>query len=175
MKYRPPEISGATSYSTSDEVKRWIPSLFVAAAGYYLVSTLGEFTFVDNFDLIIHEAGHLLLSFMGETICFLGGTLMQIIVPVLLIIFCAHNSFQKSLQFSLVLLGQNLINISVYIGDARAEKLHLFGPKGAIHDWHFLLTKYNLLEMDNDLSMVVIMCAVVVFMIGIIVPAFVRK
>ncbi len=175
MKYRPQPIEGVTTFSMFDEIKRWTPSLFVAAAGFYFVANAGQYTLIDNFDLIIHEAGHAIFRLFGETICVLGGTLMQIIVPALLIVFSASNYFQKRLQLSLVLLGQNLINISVYVGDAQTQKLHLLGPPGVIHDWHFLLNKYNMLDMDGELSTIFIICALIVFAAGIITPAFVRK
>ena len=39
----------------------------------------GKYTWIDNADLVIHEAGHIFFMFFGKFIHFAGGTLMQII------------------------------------------------------------------------------------------------
>jgi hypothetical protein len=166
---------GAQTYSRVDEVKKWLVSFIILLLGGYLVYTRGHYTYLDNFDLIIHEAGHVILQWFGETIYFLGGCIMQIIVPSLLIIFCFYNRLIKSLQFSFALLGQNFINISVYAGDAQTKSLHLFGPPGAKHDWNFILTKYNILDWDSDIAMAFMVLAVISFLVAIITPYFVKE
>ena len=149
----------AKTFDTSEKIKHWLPSLFVAAAAYYILSTRGTFSYMDNFDLIIHEAGHFIFSWCGDTIYILGGTLMQLLVPFLLITFSLYNSFQYFFQFSLLIFAQNCINISVYAADAQAMQITLFGPIGAKHDWNSLLTKYKLLEYSGDISMFFVVLA----------------
>jgi len=36
-------------------------------------------------------------------------------------------------------VGQNIINVSVYVGDALLQQLPLLGGDGALHDWNYLL------------------------------------
>lgn len=169
-----PLPEGATTYSKADEVKKWIVSLFVLFIGVYLVVNRGHYTYLDNFDLIIHEAGHVILQWFGETIYFLGGCIMQIIVPGLLIAFCFYNRLIKSLQLCFAWLGQNLINISVYAGDARTMRLPLFGPHGAKHDWNFILSKYNILDWDQGIATCFICLAILSFIVAIVIPYFVK-
>jgi hypothetical protein len=50
-----------------DEVKKWIPSIIIFPIALYWVLNRGEYGFIDNADLVIHEAGHLFLSFLAAT------------------------------------------------------------------------------------------------------------
>ncbi len=174
MDDTPTVLESAKPHTLADELKRWIVSVLVLAMGVYFFLNVGHYTLLDNFDLIIHEAGHAIISFLGETIYFLGGTLMQIIVPVLLFAFCFYNTLLKSMQLSLAFLGQNLINISVYAGDASTKKLRLFGPPGAKHDWNFVLSKYGILDWDQDIAMFFLVAAGLVFLFAIILPLLVK-
>jgi hypothetical protein len=95
-------------------------------------------------------------------------------VPVLLMIYAFRASYLYIFQIATTFLGQNFINISVYAGDAQTQKLHLFGPPGAKHDWHTLLLKYNLLESTDDIAMFFIMVSVIIFLIAILAPLFIK-
>jgi hypothetical protein len=56
------------------------------------------------------------------------------------------------MQFSLLWLGQNLINISVYAADAQARRLPLLGGNKVYHDWHYLLNEIGLLQYDAEVG-----------------------
>lgn len=119
--------------------------LVLAYFGYILLITKASFIFLDNFELLLHEAGHFLFSQFGDFLMILGGTTGQIILPIIFIIYFFYYSQFYSGSIMLFWLGQNLINISNYIQDARAMKLELIGDT---HDWNYLLSKFNLLEKD---------------------------
>ncbi len=175
MDFKPTIIESATTYTKLDVIKSWIPSVIVGLAGAYFLSSRGEYSYLDAFDLLVHEAGHVIFSFLGETIYFLGGTLMQLIVPILLLIFCFSNRLYKLFQIITIMLGQSFLNISVYVGDAQTMKLRLFGPPGAKHDWNFLLTKYDILASCGDFEIAFVVCAVMVFLGGMIMPLFFKE
>lgn len=167
-------LEGAKVYTTKDRILRWVPSVIIIPVAIYFLSQYGKFSLLDNFDLIIHEAGHVFFSFFGETMYILGGTLMQIIVPALLIAYGLLSMQRVIFQVSVCLLAQNLINISVYAGDAMTQKLRLFGPPGAKHDWHTILTKYNILQYTGDISMFFLVMAGIMFLIAILSPLFIK-
>ncbi len=167
-------LEGAKSYTATDIMKRWIFSLLIIPIAYYFLSNQGHYTLIDNFDLIIHEPGHLIFSFFGETILMLGGTLMQLILPSLLILYGLRAHKLIWTQLSMCFLAQNLINISVYAGDAVAMKLRLLGPPGAKHDWHYLLMKYNMLDMTDDVAMFFLVMAGITFLIAILAPLYIK-
>ena len=103
-----------TEYSTSDKIKRWIPSIMIFPLAIIWIVNRGEYGLLDNIDLVIHEAGHFFFSFFGKFIYTLGGTLMQIILPSIITLFFFRNNYRTGVQFGLLWLGQNFINISTF-------------------------------------------------------------
>lgn len=116
-----------------------------------------EGTFLDRVDLIAHEAGHLLFGYFGEFIMVIGGMLGQLLVPALIAIYFATRREFFSSSVVLFWLGQNLLNISVYVKDAAAMELPLVNIGGGegIHDWNYLLLKFNVLAWDQTIGNVV--------------------
>jgi hypothetical protein len=100
--------------------------------------------FLDFVNLAFHEAGHLFLGFGPRTLVFLGGTLGQLAVPILLIV---HFLFRNREPFAAALcmwwLGESFVNISIYMADARSLALPLVG--GGDHDWNELFFRFGLL------------------------------
>ncbi|MDP3147921.1 MAG: hypothetical protein Q8N83_02210 [Ignavibacteria bacterium] len=153
----------------ADFFKRWIFSLLLIPVCVYFVLHRGEYTLLDNFHLIVHEAGHLFFSFFGTFVQFLGGTLMQLIIPVLLLIVFYKSAMPKGMQISFFLLGHSLINVSVYAADARTQVLPLLG--NGKHDWNYLLNEMNLLNFDEQVGYVFFSLAILFFVIAVIFPA----
>jgi len=153
-----------------DVFKRWIPSIIILPLAIYWVLNRGEFGLLDNIDLVIHEAGHFFFSLFGKFIYTLGGTLMQIILPTVIAGYFLRNSYRTGIQFGLLWLGQNFINISVYIADAQARKLPLLGGKKVYHDWHYLLGEVGILKYDYIVGYIFLGIAITIFIIAVIMP-----
>ena len=92
---------------------------------------------IDTINLFIHEAGHLFLKPFGMFLHILGGSLIQCLLPLALLI-TAWRQDPAHAVWPAFWLGQNLVNVSVYIQDAPYRKLRLIA-KGLIHDWGWLL------------------------------------
>ena len=92
---------------------------------------------VDWIDLFIHEGGHFIFRIFGQWVYILGGSLMQVLLPGLAV-FVAFRQDRRWIGLPLFWLGENLVNVSVYIFDAPYKKLHLIA-RGLIHDWNWLL------------------------------------
>jgi hypothetical protein len=121
--------------------------LLVAWLGWWTLSLGTDWSawcFLDYVNLAFHEAGHLFLGFAGKTVTYLGGTLGQLAVPALL---CGYFLLRQGQPFAAALcawwLGENLINISIYMADARSLALPLVG--GGDHDWNELFFGFGLL------------------------------
>ena len=126
----------------------------------------GWMPFLDGINLLFHEAGHPLFGLFGwETLALLGGTLMQVLVPLLL---AGHFRWRRHpLGFVLALqwAAQNLLNIARYLADARTQVLPLVG--GGEHDWGTLLGQWHLLARDTEIAGRV----AVLGWIGLLLPA----
>ncbi|MCL5738781.1 MAG: hypothetical protein M1303_09125 [Bacteroidetes bacterium] len=114
---------------------------------------------IDMIDLFIHEGGHFFFGFMGRMIYFMGGSLMQIILPGLAIWVFLKSGF-RTLIGTLYWLGQNLVNVSAYIGDAPYRRLPLISD-AAIHDWNWIFGHLGAMELAGPISQVVLVFGIV--------------
>jgi TfoX C-terminal domain len=132
------------------DVGRVLVVLFMA--WYGLTNLKYRWMFLDNVNLIIHEAGHPLWGFFGEFSMFLGGSLTQILVPLA---FLGYFWFARQRFAACVVAlwtASSLFNLAVYIGDARAMELPLLGGDGSTHDWNWILSELNALPSDLAIS-----------------------
>lgn len=163
-------LKKAKEYSFKDEFKRWIPSVIIFPIALYWTLNRGNYGLMDNIDLVIHEAGHVFFSLFGKFIYTLGGTLMQIIIPSIIALFFLRSNYRTGVQFGLLWLGQNFINISVYAADARAQKLPLLGGNKVYHDWHYLLNETGLLNSDQFVGYFFFGIATLIFITAVLMP-----
>lgn len=129
------------------QLKLLIKILIIFLAGVYFIwyaIVLPDWTFLDGVDLIIHEAGHFVFIFFGKFIRVAGGTIMQILMPLIFVLYFFLKKQYFSVGLIMLWLGQSFINVSVYAKDAVLMELPLLGA-GA-HDWNYLLGKLNLLS-----------------------------
>jgi len=125
---------------------------------YVLVRHLSDplySSILGGLNLGIHELGHFVFGFMGEAMSVAGGTLLQLAIPVIGI----FNFYRQEDFFSIALcfgwLSTNFFNVATYVADARRLELSLVSPFGGdnvIHDWEYLLSKFNLLQHDTVLA-----------------------
>jgi hypothetical protein len=110
-------------------------------------------------NLPFHEAGHILFRLFGRFMAVLGGTLMQLLVPLVcagVLLIRTRDAFGASL--ALWWLAENFMDIAPYINDARDLNLILLGgvtgkEVADYHDWEFILGKLSLLRMDHALAL----------------------
>jgi hypothetical protein len=151
-------------------IKSWLPTVIMLPIMIWLILNRGRYTWIDNADLVIHEAGHVFFILFGKFIYTLGGTLMQILLPSLIIWYFWRNSYRTGAQAGLLWLGQNLINISVYAADARAQALPLLGGSKVYHDWAYILGVTNLLQYDTKIGGMIFGMAIIIFFITALLP-----
>ena len=149
--------------------RRWRAVLTVALAlyGWRCLQTPDAYRWLDSLDLAIHEAGHLMFGFGGETLMLLGGTLMQLLVPLAFVVALWQQGDRHGATVPLWWIGQNCWNISVYIKDARTEALPLVG--GGEHDWAQLLGQAGWLARDQVIGGWVYFAGVVLYAAAIVI------
>lgn len=144
--------------------------IFLIWITFILLTKRVPYIFIDNVNLLIHEAGHIIFSVFGEFIEFLGGSLMQLIIPTSFSIYFFIKKDIFALLFSSFWFGENLINISYYIADARYQVLPLIG--GGRHDWAYLLSKTNLLNEAESLGVLVFWTGAIIMLVSLILSTF---
>ncbi len=156
---------------------RW--GRYVATAA--LASLVGWFAFVaksevpllDQFDLGIHELGHLLAAFMPRMVMFVAGSFLQIAVPLgLAWYFGMMRSDAAGGGFCLAWAGASAWDVSVYVADAPIQALPLIG--GGQHDWAYLLGPqgWDAMHMADELAGFIEYSGAVLAGMGIAVAAW---
>ena len=110
---------------------------------------------LDDLNLAVHEAGHLVFAPFGEMPGTLGGSLFQVLVPLAFVLYFARTRQRYAAAITLAWVGASLLNVSRYIGDARAQELPLLGGENSVHDWWWILIEWDLLERDLGIARVV--------------------
>ncbi len=105
---------------------------------------------LDHANLAFHEAGHVVFGFLGSTLGLYGGTLGQLVFPV--VVFVSFYRQRQAVPAAFVLLWfcQNLLNIARYAADARAQQLPLVG--GGDHDWFNIFYRWDALQADKSFA-----------------------
>ena len=107
---------------------------------------------IDGVNLVIHEAGHLIFSPLGEFMMIAGGSLFQVIMPALFVGYFSYNGKYYSGALVLFWVGESILNVSVYAGDSLALQLPLLGGEDSVHDWNYLLSSLNLLPATAKIA-----------------------
>lgn len=116
-------------------------------------------SFLDNVDLPIHETGHLIFRLFGEFMGIAGGSLFQVIFPL---VFVGYFVWQRSFYSAAIVIfwvGQSILNVWVYASDAVVMQLVLTsgfsGSEGSFHDWNYMLDRFGLLGSTKTIAGVI--------------------
>lgn len=112
-------------------------------------------TFLHKPLLVFHEAGHVVFMLFGEFIAVAGGTLGQLILPVILMVALLRKGDTFGGAIGLWLFGVSVLDVAPYVYDAKEPYLVLLGghtgEQGG-HDWIYLLSKLGLREYSQTLG-----------------------
>ena len=114
-------------------------------------------SFLHNVDLAFHEGGHIVFSPFGHFLMVLGGSAMQVLIPLAVmgsLLLKGRNAVGGAV--GLWWAGQNLMDLAPYINDARDLNLVLLGgytgKEVEGHDWEYLLNATGLIRQDHFLG-----------------------
>jgi hypothetical protein len=149
-------------------------TVLLAIYGVLCARSVEEGSFLDRVDLIAHEAGHLLFGYFGEFLMVVGGTLGQLLVTAGIGAYFVKRREFYAAAVMLFWLGQNFFNISVYVKDAAAMELPLvnIGGGDGIHDWNYLLLKFNILAWDQTVGSLVFAVGLLLMVLSIAACSF---
>ncbi len=124
----------------------------------YAVGSGPHFLILDYANLMIHEAGHPLFGILGgggedgfgHTLMVLGGTLLELIVPLACAVYFFFQRQAYGTAFSFFWFFENFLYIGVYMSDARTASQPLVG--GDESDWTILFTHWNVLIHDTQIA-----------------------
>lgn len=165
MSLDPPDAwTAAWTHLRRRLAEPWQPvsrAAFVVACAFYALFLLqaargsGVLLTIDLVFVPVHEGGHLFFGWFGEFIGVAGGTLMQLGVPGLLAAYFAVQRHVQGTTFCAFFCFEQLLPISVYMADARAQALPLLtvgDSDDVIHDWHYLFGRLGVLAHDVQIA-----------------------
>ena len=126
---------------------------FYAPFLIYALTNRSGFLFLDYVNLIIHEGGHFFFSWFGHTIMILGGTLGELLVPLLCGVYFFWHREVTGFAFCSFWFFENFPYIGTYMADARANGLPLVGSE--VSDWLILFGQWGLLDQDQKIGGIV--------------------
>lgn len=118
---------------------------------------VGE-SFMHVINLPFHEAGHLIFSPAGRFMQVLGGSLGQLLMPLIcLSALLIQNRDAFGAAVGLWWFAESLMDLAPYINDARALDLVLLGGVTGkevedYHDWEHILRTLGWLQYDHTLA-----------------------
>ncbi len=125
-------------------------SLLLAWFTFQLTLGKKDWIFLDGANWFIHEAGHFAFSFAPQSLYIFGGTLGQLALPVGLGVYFWY---RRTDAFAAAVMtwwfGENLTNVSRYLGDAALEHLPITGE---IHDWAYLAREFHFLSSADEMA-----------------------
>ena len=116
----------------------------------YAVADRTGFLFLDYVNLIIHEGGHFFFSWGGYVLTIMGGTLGELMVPLLCAAYFFWQRETIGFAFCSFWFFENFPYIGTYMADARAQSLPLVGSGD--HDWNILFDRWGLLLQDRSIG-----------------------
>ncbi len=161
-------------YVTEVWAAQWLPVSRVEAIGWMLFFAAfllyaigkqgGDFAFLDSGNLVIHEGGHALFGHFGDFLGVAGGTILQLLVPLLLALAFHVRRQPVGYALFLLILFENLFYVAKYMSDARAQAgsyvaIGVGAMEGLedplMHDWYNLFSRFGLLPYDTRIAAIV--------------------
>jgi hypothetical protein len=126
-----PKRPAASCLATTEPDAGWLPLertdvwLSVAAVcalfAIILFDDDGFVVVLDHANLAFHEAGHPFFGMLGGTLGLYGGTLGQLVFPIVAAVSFWRRRHAVGVALSGVWLFENFLNIARYMADARAQ------------------------------------------------------
>lgn len=109
--------------------------------------------FIHGVNLVFHEFGHPFFGLFGEVIGILGGTLGQLMIPLIIVIAFWRQRDAVGFSICLFWFFENFLDIAIYMADARALQLQLIGGLGReAHDWRNLFLEWGVIRSDLQIA-----------------------
>jgi hypothetical protein len=135
-------------------------SIWTTTIASRAVSAEGASSLMHLPNIVFHEAGHVLFLPFGRFMNVLGGSLTQVLVPLVCagaFLWQTRDAFGAAV--AVWWAGQSLTDVAPYIDDARDLKLVLLGGKTGAevegHDWEYLLNAMGVSHLDHAIALVV--------------------
>lgn len=135
-----------------------------------------EYFITKNTLLLVHEAGHAFTMFFGRTMNILGGSLYEVLLPMVILGYLIYKGNVYSSQIMAYITGSAWMSVAFYAADGANRQLPLIGNLGKeSHDWFNLLYGWGMLDKALSFGIMFAVIGVLFFVLALILPRFMRK
>ena len=167
LRRRPSSLNVPSPAWSPRQILRLLVAIGLGVYGWARFTYTEYWDLLDDVNLAIHEAGHVLFGPFGDHIGVVGGSLFQVMVPAAFVAYFLVRRDRFSASVVMAWVGASLGNVARYIADARAQDLPLLGGENVIHDWWYLLTEWDLLPYDLEIARWVRMAGALAFVVAV--------
>ncbi len=129
---------------------------FAMLAVLLVLDDNGLIPIIDYANIVFHEVGHFVFQVFGDTMGLYGGTLGQLLPPIICAVVFWRQKSLVSLSVALLWLFENFFMAAGYIETARSEGPVVMGVLGVgIHDWWRILIRWRALKYDTTIATIV--------------------
>lgn len=151
--------------STANRPLRLAFLIFLAVYGVMCIMDPKRGWLIQGVNLGVHETGHFVFAPFGEFMTAAGGTLFQLIMPCMFLLYFLRRGDGFAVGVILWWIAKNFWEISVYAADAQARVLPLVGGGG--HDWYYMLTELGWLQHTQTVAKVIHSTGTLVFCLAL--------
>ena len=132
-------------------------------------------SFMHNVILPFHEFGHVFFGSFGKFMAILGGSLFQILMPlILMVVFIIQQRDNFAGALMLWWCGESFVDLSPYIRDAEYRVLPLVGGASeSSHDWGNLLMMLDAVNSCYTLAKTSFALGTMIMLLGICWGAYI--
>ena len=161
---------------------RIVTSLFLAGIGaagarllpadsFLFIQSIYSAVFGYLIQVPIHETGHFIFMPLGETMCILGGSLTEFLLPALFAGYFLMRQYSYLGSIFLFITGSHLVHIAEYMSSAHDPKSILLlslEQTPETHDWYQLFSRAGLLESDTIIAWYVRLAGLFVMVLALV-------
>jgi len=131
-------------------------------------------SFMHLINLTFHEAGHVVFRLFGYFMTVLGGSLMQLIMPLIVLFsLLIKNKDTFGASIGLWWFAQSLMDLVAYIDDAQRQEMWLLGgvqgkDMPGIHDWNNILNQLGILQYSHAIATFVSWFAILLMLLAFV-------
>ena len=136
--------------------RMWVPRALLLLFLVYIFTVKfrdpTRWTIFYGITLGFHEMGHLVFAWAPHFITSIMGSVFQIAIPIICVIYFARQPDYFGMSVGGFWLSYSLYELSAYVGDARSKDLPLVGfasSEDLEHDWAYLLGVMHMLPADH--------------------------
>ena len=128
-------------------------------------------SFMHLINLVFHEAGHVIFRLLGQFMAILGGSLLQLLVPVIFMVAFLKKQDPFAASIMLWWLAQSMMDLVAYIDDAQRQEMWLLGgvqgkDMPGIHDWNNILGQLGMLDYAHGLAVITSWTAIILMLLA---------